>query len=159
MILIIAILAAVSLPQYQKAVWKSHTIEAQLNLNKLIEALYLYKLANGTAPASSGQYHGLANKEILEGTLDLSFPDEVWKNLIITFYNDDMNGIGYMIRYPDYSSPWTALYATFDGPYAQKIRCYGTNTAGENFCKSLCGELGSKYNGFNACTISSFTWF
>lgn len=46
-VLIIGILAAVSLPQYQKAVEKSHATEVLAQLKTLAQAEYIYFLANG----------------------------------------------------------------------------------------------------------------
>jgi len=47
-VLIIGILAAVALPQYQKAVEKSRAAQAFVALNSLIQAQESYHLANGT---------------------------------------------------------------------------------------------------------------
>ena len=46
-VLIIGILAAVALPQYQKAVYKSRAVEAVAMLKSLVEAEEVYYLANG----------------------------------------------------------------------------------------------------------------
>ncbi len=45
-VLIIGILAAVALPQYQKAVFKSHMTEAILNLKELAQAVHVCELAH-----------------------------------------------------------------------------------------------------------------
>ena len=47
-VLIIGILAAVALPQYQKAVKKARATEAIINLKSLIEGQQRYYLSNGT---------------------------------------------------------------------------------------------------------------
>ena len=46
-VLIIGILAAVALPQYQKAVSKSRTTEAIVTLKSIIDAEEVYYMANG----------------------------------------------------------------------------------------------------------------
>ena len=47
-ILIIGVLAAVALPQYQKSVLKSHTVEAMVTLNAVEQAQKVYYLEHGT---------------------------------------------------------------------------------------------------------------
>ncbi len=51
-VLIIGILAAVALPQYQKAVAKAHSAQALTLLKSLGQAADTYLLANGAMPAS-----------------------------------------------------------------------------------------------------------
>ncbi|MBO7238819.1 MAG: prepilin-type N-terminal cleavage/methylation domain-containing protein [Elusimicrobiaceae bacterium] len=47
-VLIIGILAAIALPQYQKAVWKSKAVQLQVMAKSLVDAQTAYYLANGT---------------------------------------------------------------------------------------------------------------
>ena len=49
-VLIIGILAAIALPQYEKAVVKSRYVQIQVSTNALYNALNLYYMANGTYP-------------------------------------------------------------------------------------------------------------
>ena len=46
-VLIIGILAAVAVPQYQKAVWKSRYVQAKTMATSLAKAMEVYYLANG----------------------------------------------------------------------------------------------------------------
>ena len=48
-VLIIGILSAIALPQYQKTVEKARAVEAQTNLAALVTAERVYKMANGAA--------------------------------------------------------------------------------------------------------------
>jgi len=71
-VLIIGILAAIALPQYQKAVGKAKYLEGYLFAQKLIRAQRMYFLANGSYAADVN-------------ALDLEFPyksnlDGVWCN-------------------------------------------------------------------------------
>lgn len=51
-VLIIGILAAVAVPQYQKAVWKSRAANLQTLLNSVAQAGEIYHLHNGTYPTN-----------------------------------------------------------------------------------------------------------
>ena len=51
-VLIIGILAAIAMPQYKKAVWKSRTAELQTLTKSLVTAQQLYYLQNNTRPES-----------------------------------------------------------------------------------------------------------
>ena len=51
-VLIIGILAAIAMPQYQKAVWKSRTAELQTLTKSLVTAQQLYYMQNNTLPTS-----------------------------------------------------------------------------------------------------------
>ncbi len=53
-VLIIGILAAVALPQYQKAVEKAHVSEAWINLNAIRKGVSLYALAKGDVEDLAG---------------------------------------------------------------------------------------------------------
>ena len=51
-VLIIGILAAVAVPQYQKAVWKSKNVQLKTLLKSLVDAQESYYLANGAYATS-----------------------------------------------------------------------------------------------------------
>ena len=53
-VLIIGILAAIALPQYQKAVWKSRNVQLKALLNAMMKAQTEYYLANGEYAKSLG---------------------------------------------------------------------------------------------------------
>ncbi len=47
-VLIIGILAAIALPQYQKAVWRSRATEVKVFAKNMADAQMIYRLHNGT---------------------------------------------------------------------------------------------------------------
>ncbi len=55
-VLIIGILSAVALPQYQKTVWRSRAAEMKTQVRALAQAQQSYYLANGTYPRSQNIY-------------------------------------------------------------------------------------------------------
>ena len=102
-VLIIGILAAVALPQYQRAVLKSRATEAILTLQKIYQAQEIYHLANG------------------EYTTDLSKLDIEIKN---NFYNFNCNAC-------DGACCYALPNATTGGPYfegnpSSTLYCRGT---------------------------------
>ncbi len=52
-VLIIGILAAVAVPQYQKAVWRNRYIQAKTMATSLAKAMEIYYLSNGTYTADA----------------------------------------------------------------------------------------------------------
>ena len=54
-VLIIGILAAVAVPQYQKAVWKSRAANMRTLMSSVAQAANAYILANGESPTSFGE--------------------------------------------------------------------------------------------------------
>ena len=71
-VLIIGILAAIALPQYQKAVWKSRAAELETLAGSLVQAREIYMLGNNTSPAHFDE-------------LDLGFPCTVSAELTEQF--------------------------------------------------------------------------
>ena len=54
-VLIIGILAAVALPQYEKAVWKSRNVQLKTAVKAIGQAINAYYMANGSYPSSFDQ--------------------------------------------------------------------------------------------------------
>ena len=69
-VLIIGILSAVALPQYQKAVEKARAAEALSNISSFAKALEVWKLAN---PGKNGTFTGRGD---LVGQLDIDIPSD-----------------------------------------------------------------------------------
>ena len=70
-VLIIGILAAVAVPQYQMAVEKAHAMKAVIAVKALSEATERYYLANGFYPPNSGTQVSLEN---INAELDIDVP-------------------------------------------------------------------------------------
>ena len=79
-VLIIGILAAVALPQYQKAVEKSRAMQAMTLVKSLGQAAETYYLANGTLPTSFDQ-------------LDVSIPAD-WTETTKVYVGQDVKSNG-----------------------------------------------------------------
>lgn len=47
-VIIIAVLAAIALPQYQRAVWRSRATEVKVFAKNMADAQAIYRLNNGT---------------------------------------------------------------------------------------------------------------
>ncbi len=108
-VLIIGILAAVAVPQYQKAVWKSRASELEQQVRALATAQEVYFLANGTYPSSFAE---------LDIDSSLSAANSAHSKCNFTVTDGRGNGqyelfISNNPNYPHYSS----TVAFVDGPY------------------------------------------
>ncbi len=110
-VLIIGILAAVALPQYQKAVWKSRAAQLQTAVRSASTAQESYFLANGSYANSFGEldidFDSLTSSATNTMGLNISSTDAVRYNDMFTLVlNNDSSGL---------FSLTTALFTT--GPY------------------------------------------
>ncbi len=130
-VLIIGILAAVALPQYNKAVYKARATEAVLLANQLQKATDLYILEQGFPTAYLN----------LEDKLDIQFPPSSHFSTDLTFDSDGEGGIEvelyiYEMKNGTYADLWLSLtkheHATW-----QKTCYYTPDTPSESFCQSL----------------------
>ena len=103
-VLIIGILAAVALPQYQKAVFKAHWAEAFSNMKAIGNALQVCELANGKLDWEHNDFcGGVSNWDISVG--------KIWKDNSFIANN--------FTYYPDRGtlSSGNSLIATYDGKH------------------------------------------
>lgn len=114
-VLIIGILAALALPQYQKAVLKSHLAEGLAQLRALALAEQTYYLANGTYADSFDK-------------LDMDF------NINTPNWHLDLSRIGAPAVYATHINP--RFYLDYD-LNTHKIFCFSHEDAGENMCKTV----------------------
>ena len=121
-VLIIGILAAVALPQYQLAVEKARATEAIANLKTVADAAELYYLANGDYPASLDDLN--IDVPNLKG-----FTWEIYGK----FYIGIRKGSSYRLAriYAHYPS-------SLAGRYSCDILSSSLTSTGAKLCKSLC---------------------
>ena len=120
-VLIIGILAAVAIPQYQKAVLKSRATEAIINLTKIKDAQNVYYLANGTTTTDLSQ-------------LDIEIKDGFYQYRCTTA--DHSNGDCYAI-------PKDGSYPVFE--YASILYCRGTEEQCKPFSQTNAADYGGDY--------------
>ena len=134
-VLIIGILASVALPQYEKAVEKSRSSEALVNLRALVNAQRVYKMANG-APAQDLD------------ALDLQITGEPvnarsvrTKNFTYDIRNFSANtpeGFEAVATRNDNSNNVMKYYVYFNNNGS--MSCVAKHTAAETICSALCGS-------------------
>lgn len=142
-VLIIGILSAVALPQYQKAVFKSRVSTLFPILKSIREAQEVYFLSNGTYAFSL---------EDLDVTIDssctktndasiITCPYAVIDNLVGTFDNPVALRVAATVtqnRNADVAKRELRLSFYFaDSPYPNQITCEGLTPLGRSVCKSL----------------------
>ncbi len=126
-VLIIGILAAVALPQYEKAVWKSRYSQLVTVASSLAQAAEVYYLANGQNPTDMEELSVEMNCErSLGGRWKCGdFYCDLRANKTITCMNEEFlkNGYGISIN-------------------------FDSSVAGQRYCIAMAGEGNDKYNQF-----------
>jgi type IV pilus assembly protein PilE len=125
-VLITGILAAIALPQYQKAVQKSRAYTAVQNVKALAEANRLHKLV-------TGQYTTDMDK------LDITLGNDKYFDYKI--YNDAVMHIMASSEKPAYKIIYFAEWPTYP-QYQNKILCRASpNTDGAKVCQNIGRDL------------------
>ena len=138
-VLIIGILAAIALPQYQKAVDKSRMTQALIWAKSIAEAERIYHLANGKYTQNLEE-------------LDIAFPGCAQDSTNTSRYNCDD---GWSIRLTENNTAYIFLptkwlpaettasieyYFDYDSYYKDYVRlCYATSDRFRNVCKNMGG--------------------
>ena len=144
-VLIIGILAAVAVPQYQKAVEKSRLAEALVNMNTIVknvdlailqgipsnDEIYYNRHENWNVELSGGSWGSqfVYNTKYFSYQVDDRQGVAVWRCNTPSGSSDDTNSIYYL--WQDYKTP------TNENP--QKT-CEGFNDLGKYICKSLTAQ-------------------
>ena len=131
-VLIIGILAAIAVPQYQKAVEKSRGAQALTLVNSMVQALQTYYMANGSYPTSFEE-------------LDIDVPagwtgSEKWCNITENLIDTKSNGEWSLQLYKTQDSGSLVLYM---GRLTGKYK-------GAGFGRSIVSN-GQLYNGATWC--------
>ncbi len=133
-VLIIGILAAVALPQYQKAVYKARAMESVVLASHLQKAVDLYILENGFAHS----YLNLTDK------LDIQIPNSTNFSTDISFDNDvdgnaELQLYIYEMRDGHPGDLWLSLTKQESANW-QRTCYYIADTPSQSFCQSLEAE-------------------
>ena len=139
-VLIIGILAAVALPQYQKAVEKAHASEALQNIRTLENIMDMFILQEGAMPSSLVYIKDMGSGvELSGGEWDEEDPPNyITKNFKYYGYSGcSSHGCGAEIyRYPNYEYAFSINKDTNDTKWKQN--CFTENTTvGRYICEGL----------------------
>ena len=121
-VLIIGILAAVALPQYQKAVEKSRATEGLMILKSLSDAASAYYLANGS-------YTGMT-----KDALDVSIDDGKFFVVTIVLYEDGHSDI--VVNAKPISTKYLLVSVLGNGVQTRRY-CYAYTDSYASLCNAL----------------------
>ena len=144
-VLIIGILSAVALPQYNKAVEKARATEALSIIKAIANASMAYHMANGTYPQNIDEL----DIEIL-GTSITNYNvhriQTKWFEYGTNRDAGDSNCLAIANRLPLSTFYYLNYFAD------NTICCYGASTKGDDFCKSFSkGKINAKYSDSVTC--------
>ena len=161
-VLIIGILAAVALPQYQKAVWKSRASQLFAATRSLATAQEAYHLANNTYADSFGEldldFDSLSPATTPDTGGSVNSTDAVRQNNMFELIINKSTSAGFALslakfKQGDYrGAGFIFIHYDPDGDLGQTIYCVEhtyTGTAG-GFCKKLWGCTGTPVSKWNA---------
>ncbi len=143
-VLIIGILAAVALPQYQLAVDKARYTELQTIGAKLRDMVEMYYMANGEYPTQWADLDITIPGCKEEGSLYDLVCQKVRIDLNATNFNgwDGTTRASSSMLEGNATYVYYFLHAGNNSTYAGKTECQSLNNRGKKLCKSLCGSAG-----------------
>ncbi|GHT39727.1 hypothetical protein FACS189437_03910 [Bacteroidia bacterium] len=138
-ILIIGILAAVAVPQYNRTVAKTRAAEALSKINVLYQALERYKLAAGSYPALDPAPTLSQMNQVLDVDLNLSseFANFNYYPHAYVAIRYNKNGCTYYIA----KGLSTSTSVTMHKKGNTGCWAYDSNPRGQEVCRSICGDL------------------
>ena len=135
-VLIIGILAAIALPQYQTAVDKARYTQLMANVESLYKAQQMYVYSNGKYAVvmndldvgllPEGYRIDVGRMISLDGHITIALGRETDGKAVYIYSRDERNGAGYYITLSDGQ---------------RSCLCYGkNNTRGKRLCRNLTGK-------------------
>lgn len=138
-VLIIGILAAVAFPQYQKAIEKSHLVQAITMVRSIVQAEEVYHLANGTYTSQVDE-------------LDMSVPSNSDFSVAIHGANTSVMHIQAERRKTGNSGHWYVIYYVARGTY--DCVAATSDTKANSLCKTVGGARENcPEGGYNCYTL------
>ena len=142
-VLIIGILAAIALPQYQKTIEQARSREALVNLKTLVEAATLYKLEHGQGVTSIDKLDvAVSNSPFFNYSVNRTSNDRGFE-VIATRKDEGKNNLKYYIYYD----------------YEGNMHCVTKNDAANPSCLHLCksSNMYTRENdGYKSCHVPGF---
>ena len=141
-ILIIGILAAIAVPQYQLAVDKSQFTSVMSVIKTIKNAQELYYLENGKYTTSMDE-------------LNVKVPATV---ATVRFdFNNQAYVAGYIYRGNSLKNAFTIYYDRYIPSKAERMACYAyAGSRSERLCKSITGKTNLKDSCNNTCKVATF---
>ena len=133
-VLIIGILAAVALPQYQKAVWKARFSEAMLKTHDMAQALELYVLENGVSISDMDLTPDDTVVDVFAGLEEEERSGETWYCTDYACYRIDGGAYGLFYRDKEHSDVVVEFGYTTSRDWRPQRYCYYEDDLGEFLC-------------------------
>ena len=155
-VLIIGILAAIALPQYNRAVLKSRFVQAQVIAKSFADAATRYYLANGTPPS----YWTDMDLGIPAGwTVDNSLQGGLYSEgkIYCDLMNDGAENIVCFIHSGDIL--YLAAYVQFFGPDSNSRECWARtdNQDAQSLCRTMGGTEAGNVSHYRCSTVGGCT--
>lgn len=148
-VLIIGILSAVALPQYQKAVEKSRATEALVNVCSVVQSVQLYKMANGAPTADFEALDVIPNGQKTGNGIVLKH----FTYSIINLRPDTREGFEVVATRNDGDDDIKKYYIYFS--YEGIMACVAKTEEAKIPCAVVCGnnDFSPHVSGYSRCRI------